>query len=252
MRTCILAILITPFLAITAFGEGEVKTKKDEVLIAKATYQPFFKEAGEGDQEIGPLWVDVDPVTNEQFQRFVLTHPKWKKSKIKKIFASKTYLQHWKNDEGFDASLASQPVTNVSWFAARAYCESRGRRLLTIAEWELVSDAQNPKVLEDVLKWYSKPNNAGREVGKGEPNKYGVRDMHGLIWEWVEDFNSVIIVGDSRSSNDKTSAQFCGAGSLNAKDPSEYATFMRFAFRNSLTAKSLTSGLGFRCGRDAK
>ena len=38
-------------------------------------------------------------------------------------------------------------------------------------------------------------------VGASPANYWGVYDLHGLIWEWVEDFNSALVVTDSRDNN---------------------------------------------------
>ena len=71
--------------------------------------------------------------------------------------------------------------------------------------------------------------------------------MHGLIWEWVEDFNSVIIQGNGGTNADSFS---CAAGSLGSVNKEDYAAFMRFAFREGLQARYAINGLGFRCARD--
>ncbi|MEK6555753.1 MAG: SUMF1/EgtB/PvdO family nonheme iron enzyme, partial [Bdellovibrionota bacterium] len=144
------------------------------------------------------------------------------------------------------------PVTNVSWFVARKFCESSNKRLLTTAEWEYVSNAQDSAVLGTVLEWYGKTNDTLKPVTQAKANAFGIVGMHGLIWEWVEDYSSAIMANDSRSSNEISSAMFCGSGSLKAKDPSQYATFMRFAHRSSLKADSTGRNLGFRCVRNAQ
>lgn len=223
---------------------------KEEIRIEKGLYRPFFRELGEEDRVVGPLLVDRDPVTNAQFAEFLKKNPKWRRSNIPKIFSSESYLRHWKDEVSFDPAIARQPVTNVTWFAARKYCESLGKRLLSVEEWEFVSGAQDPANLSLILDWYAKPNKLV-DVQKAAANSYGLRGMHGLIWEWVEDYGSVIIAGDSRDSNDTSKDLFCGAGSLKAKDPSQYATFMRFAHRSSLKADYAGEILGFRCTRDA-
>ena len=76
--------------------------------------------------------------------------------------------------------------------------------------------------------------------------------MHGLIWEWVSDFNSIILTGDSRSNSAINRDLFCASGALGAVDKENYAAFMRFAFRSSLQGKYTVSNLGFRCAGDAK
>lgn len=221
-----------------------------EIAVPRALYQPFFKDEGETDRYIGPFKVDKDPVTNEEFRSFVRENPEWKRTKIKRLFASPDYLSHWADDDSFPAEISNRPVTHVSWFAARKYCAARGKRLLTVAEWEYSSDASDPANVQLVLDWYGKPNGGLTDVASAKTNSRGLRGMHGLIWEWVEDYGSVIVQGDSRNSNDAKGALFCGAGSLRAKDPTQYATFMRFAHRSSLKANYVGSSLGFRCARD--
>jgi len=231
--------------SVSSAGAAETET-----LLSRGVYEPFFRDNGEKGSVIGPLAIDRDPVTNSEFLTFVKTHPQWRRSKIKGLFAEDRYLAHWPADLSFPPKAGRQPVTNVSWFAARKFCEARGRRLPTIAEWEYAADAQNPENLQIVLEWYGDPQARLGDVARRPVNARGVRGMHGHIWEWVEDFSAVIMAGDSRSSNETDRSMFCGAGALRAKDPAQYATFMRFAHRSSLKAKMTGTTLGFRCVRD--
>ena len=215
----------------------------------KGTYAPVFRDPGEKDTAVGPLLVDETPVTNRQFLEFVAADPSFSRSRIPALFADDDYLSHWTGDRSFAKSEADFPVTHVSWFAARRYCRYRGRRLPTIAEWEVLSDARNPAFDEKILAWYAKPGAGLRKVGRRPGNKFGVKDAHGLIWEWVENFGEAIMSGDSRGGS-PTDSLFCGGAALKAKDPRLYAAFMRFAFRSSLTARYSSAGLGFRCVKD--
>ena len=58
--------------------------------------------------------------------------------------------------------------------------------------------------------------------------------MHGLVWEWTFDFNSIFLSGESRKDKDTDKDLFCGSGSVNATDLMNYAAFMRYAFRASI------------------
>lgn len=82
-------------------------------------------------------------------------------------------------------------------------------------------------------------------MGQEAPNLWGVHDLHGHIWEWVSDFNGSMVTNDR-----DTSARFCGAGAMSAGDRSDYAAFMRLAFRGALRGDYTTAGLGFRCAAD--
>lgn len=240
------------------------------VLIPAGKYRPFFKElrdpieAGKGplapeesidkDINVPAFYMDRLPVTNQDFNHFLLSNPQYQKSRILPLFAEHRYLQSWKTDRLSETELraiGAKPVTEVSWFAARKYCRAQGKRLPTIIEWEYAADVSNPAVLELLLEWYGKTGGQPLDfVGKQKPNKFGLQDMHGLIWEWVEDFNSVMIASDSRSKGDRTEGLYCGGGSIGAKDAKEYATFMRYSFRSGLRGDYCIATLGFRCATD--
>lgn len=78
-----------------------------------------------------------------------------------------------------------------------------------------------------------------------------MRDLHGLIWEWVDDFNSLLVSADSRDQNDPDRLKFCGAGALSLRDTENYAVLMRVAMLSSLKAADTTVNLGFRCAKPA-
>ena len=106
------------------------------------------------------------------------------------------------------------------------------------------------KFLRRILNWYGEPQDGKlKDVGSIYKNKYSLWDMHGLIWEWVDDFNSSFVTGESREDGSFNKDMFCGAGSLSSTDKENYAAYMRFAFRSSLKGKSSVWNLGFRCAQ---
>tara|TARA_R110002094_G_scaffold74598_2_gene82051 strand:- start:179 stop:739 length:561 start_codon:yes stop_codon:yes gene_type:complete len=177
----------------------------------------------------------------------------------KKIFADGNYLFGWISDTelGGNQSL-NAPITNVSWFAASNYCECQDKRLPTIDEWEYVAMANktmpDARQLEDynkyILGWYEKPKTFNNSIGSTFKNYWGVYDLHGLVWEWTLDFNSVLVSGESRKDVDNDSNLFCGSAAIGATDLMNYAAFMRYATRGSLKAKYALKNLGFRCVKD--
>jgi formylglycine-generating enzyme required for sulfatase activity len=182
--------------------------------------------------------------------------PEWRRSRIKPIFADGAYLKQWAGDTTIAGSISRSPVTNVSWFAARKYCACQGKRLARVDEWEYAAGASETKAngSDDVgfskrlFTWYSKPNpKVLPPVGSGYINYYGIWDMHGLVWEWVEDFNSTLISGDSRADTEASSNLFCGSGALGANDFTNYSAYLRYGFRGSLKANYCINNLGFRC-----
>ena len=75
--------------------------------------------------------------------------------------------------------------------------------------------------------------------------------MHGIIWELVLDFNSVILLNSDSEGGGLEEVLYCGATATNAINPADYVAFMRFAFRNTLEANYTMPYLGFRCAKDA-
>ena len=191
-------------------------------------------------------------VTKKEFIEFLNKNPDWKKENVAEIFADASYLK------SFDSKPETIPITEISWFAARAFCESNKMRLPTLAEWEYMAAAsetkpdanKNEKFLRRILDWYGEPHSGRiKPVGSIYMNMYGLWDMHGLIWEWVEDFNSNFVTGESREDSSFNKDMFCGAGGMSSANKEDYAAFMRFAFRSSLKGNSSVWNLGFRCVR---
>lgn len=208
--------------------------------------------------EIEDFYIDQYPVTNEDFRQFLLKNPFWRKSNLRQIFADDNYLNNWINDTTYGINAdPNAPVTNVSWFAAQAYAKCVGKRLPTVDEWEFValSDAEvvdarvKESYNEDLLSWYESKNTFLNTVGQNAPNYWNVYDIHGLVWEWTLDFNSIMMTGESRKDGANDNKLFCGSASIGAADKMNYAAFIRYAFRGSLKANYCVRSLGFRCAK---
>ena len=162
------------------------------------------------------------------------------------------------------------PVENVSWYQAQLYIRRlnmaqrkrgcRGRpgdprgclRLPTEAEWEYAARGEmrtayltgdNPAGIGDYA-WYLK--NAGKQtrpVGTKKANAYGLHDMQGNVWEWVQDRHSWTLPGgtDPLHTNYKSAYQAYihitrGGAWYNTEDR------LRFAYRNNM--EGIGGGLG--------
>ncbi|WP_264564442.1 formylglycine-generating enzyme family protein [Flavobacterium sp. N3904] len=229
------------------------------VPIGGGTFVPLYGATTKKPVKVAPFNLDVYPVTNAQYLAFVKKYPEYSRSKMKGLYADKSYLTQWASDFNYGTTnLSNAPITNVSWFAAKKYCECEGKRLPTMDEWEYVAmadekrtDARNKEQFNRyILSWYEKPKTYSNPVGHTFKNYWGVYDMHGLVWEWTADFNSIFLSGESRKDKDTDTNLFCGSGSVNATDLMNYAAFMRYAFRGSLKANYTTKNLGFRCAKD--
>jgi len=230
------------------------------VLIPAGQYTPLFRsEKDPKEIAVESFFLDVLPVTNGDFLKFVRAHPKWQRSQVRRLFADEDYLKLWVGDLDIGTNiLAGAPVTYVSWFAAKAYCTWKRGRLPTTAEWEYAAaaspvrpDGQNdPEFRKAVRLWYStQAPKVLPTVGSGRANYFGVYDLHGSVWEWVADFNTAMVTGDARGDTGLDRQLFCGGGSEGAKDRSDFPAFMRYGFRSSLNASYTVHNLGFRCAR---
>lgn len=231
------------------------------VPIAGLTYRPLFPAKDEPASVAVPAFaIEEHAVTNAQFLDFVQAVPAWQREHVATVFADAGYLQHWPANLEVAPADCQRPVVNVSWFAARAYAAWRGRRLPSLAEWEAVAavgllgidGSKESGTAQRILDWYARPGGGPLQPVRSTPGNFlGVFDLHGLVWEWVEDFNSALVTGESRGDSALERSMYCGSGALGAANPRDYAGFMRQAFRSGLHARYTVRNLGFRCAADA-
>ncbi len=233
---------------------GNLASGADLKSVPEGTYRPLLAKGKT--TPVAAFQIDETAVTNSDFQLFVKSHPEWRRGVVKALFADSKYLHHWRTGvEVGDKSLEKAPVVNVSWFAAKAYCESRQMRLPTVDEWEYLAqfgpESGKGDVKSIILEWYSAPTpEVLPNVRTTFSNRFGVWDVHGLIWEWNYDFNTAFVTGESRGDTALEKSMFCGSGAVGAADPSDYAAFMRFGFRSSLKGNFTVANLGFRCVKE--
>lgn len=158
---------------------------------------------------VSAFWLCATVVTNEDYLRFDTRHE----------------LRTWPGVSKQD--LLRHPVVNVTWWHAYLYCHwlGNGVRLSSEAEWEYACRAgtKTPfsfgsKITVDQVNFNGNHPYAGGEkgayrhrtvaVGTLPPNRWGLHEMHGNVWEWCQDWS-----GDYRQapSNGRPNED-CGSG----------------------------------------
>ena len=152
----------------------------------------------------------------------------------------------------------NHPVALVSWYGAKAYCEWRGARLPTEAEWEKAAKGPNGKfypwgnaeAIDCSYANYNRCINTTTIVGVYDKGKsfYGVYDMAGNVREWV---NSIYqpypyTTIDGRENTNTTIGYRVNRGGSWA---SAFDS-MRSSYRGYNSMNHVDNGLGFRCARN--
>jgi formylglycine-generating enzyme len=217
--------------------------------IPEGSYLPFYKTKTPPKRvDVPAFYLDAAPVTRAEFRGFVCENPKWRKSALKPLFAEKTYLSDWNGDLDGGESNGDDPATFVSWFAAKAYCESRGKRLPSLIEWERVAGAPGGADAKAAPPARPAAPPFRFAMGRVAGDLVNTELAFAGVWEWVMDFNSVEVTGRPEGSDGPATSLFCGDG-FRATDATNYGAFLRYSFRSSLKANYALRNLGFRCAK---
>ncbi len=202
------------------------------------------------------FWMGQTAVTQAAYQRVMGNNP-----------------SHFKEDRSFFRSQ-NQPVEQVSWNDAQAYCQRAGMRLPTEAEWEYAArgGTKESRYGElhsfDSVGWYyensgegvidqgSNPNALTYEntkkiwrqthpVGQQKPNLYGLYDMLGNVRQWVGDWFARYQLNAVSDPQGPTSGQFKVVRGASYADHSDR---VRVSARESgLERGYRNNSTGFRC-----
>ena len=158
----------------------------------------------------------------------------------------------------------SLPVENVSWddalaFVAKLNAKTGKRyRLPTESEWEYAAQAGSTADYlfgDDAAQlpqyaWYIvNARDKTHPVGEKLPNKFGLHDMNGNVWEWVQDCYTESYAGapaDGSAAPDKPDCDRVVRGGSWESNPD----FLRSAFRGRVRPSHKVLNLGFRLARD--
>ena len=221
----------------------------------------FFDEMPRRQVEVRPFRLDVTLVSKARYRDFLQVHHAWQKDSLVAREHNGRYLQDW-TGLAFPEGEAERPVVHVTWHAARAFCAWEGRRLPTEAEWEW---AARGGLVDPEFPWgnampdATRANWSGARLGRASdvrafpPNGYGLYDMAGNAWQFLEDAWSVGAregrvppAPAVRPSGDEASSErrVIRGGSFEAG-----VVNLRVRYRDSHPAVGAGKHVGFRCAR---
>ncbi|MFA6032102.1 MAG: formylglycine-generating enzyme family protein [Myxococcota bacterium] len=163
------------------------------------------------------------------------------------------------NPSNFSSCGDDCPVEKVGWNEAKAYCQAIGARLPTEAEWEYALRAgtttkhycgDSDFCLRNIAWYASNSGSMTRPVGHKQANAFGLYDMNGNVWEWVEDdyhdsFTGAPVDGSAWIDSPRASKRTMRGGSW--WDPeSAVSSSQRFGTPPVVGLYDI----GFRCAKD--
>jgi formylglycine-generating enzyme required for sulfatase activity len=238
---------------------GQVKTEM--VLIAGGTFIMGSEEGNSNERpahevEVANFYMDRQVITNREFQSFIIANPEWQKANVSRERADQDYLKIWEGND-FSAGRGDYSVINVSWYAAAAYAAWLGKRLPTEAEWEYAAGSREHykwslgNTFESEFYAFGVSTDpVGFPVKSCPPNSYGLYEMSGGVWEWVQDSYEVDAYQRSARINplnqSPTPRKALRGGSCLFDNPS----YLRCSVRGSNIPNACHEDYGFRCAAD--
>jgi formylglycine-generating enzyme required for sulfatase activity len=211
------------------------------------------------------FWIDEHEVTNAQFAAFL-------NEKGNQIEGGESWLDLGEGsgasientENGWKAKLGYEykPISDVTWYGAKAYCQWADRRLPTEAEWEKAARGgmegkKYPWGNEEPECSFGAENGAFfmecslinlklPPVKRYQPNGYGVYDMAGSLSEWVSDWYSTYYYVNSPDENPQ-GPQSGQERVYRGGSRHSYPYYLRVAVRGSFRDDKSSDTRGFRC-----
>lgn len=241
-----------------------IDTNNSPMILIPAGLFEMGSESGDANERpihtviLDNYYIDQYEVTNEQFAIFLNKQGNQIEGGVAwlDVGAEDMHIHQsgsmWQADEGY----GDHPVVEVTWYGANAYCEWRGARLPSEAEWEKAARGMDGRTYpwgegiscnlanfsgcaEDTSPVGSYPDGA---------SPYGVYDMAGNVWEWVNDWYDSNYYSTSPQSNPT------GPGSgqervVRGGSWADFSTYLRTAARGWLSPDLSQNIWGFRCAR---
>jgi len=237
---------------------------KKMLLIPQGSYRMgsdngYHEEKPVHEVSVAAFYMDETPVTNAEFKKY-----------CDSVGRGYPGSPRWKDMPNYFLDFPDHPVINISWGEAAAYAKWAGKRLPTEEEWEWAArggldgakypwgDEEPTGALANYadknseFSWRDSFQNDGYKytspVGKYAPNGYGLYDMAGNVFEWVEDwfFAYSDHVHDTEVFKDGWGGSRVCRGGCYHSVPYD----LRAARRRQILGGGANSSVGFRCVAD--
>jgi formylglycine-generating enzyme required for sulfatase activity len=209
------------------------------------------------------FWIDQRPVTNAEFAAFLEELGGVKNARGQHLFDDddsdariERVAGRWRAHRGFE----QHPVVEMTWYGARDYCASRGKRLPTEAEWEFAARGAEGRT----YPWGNAPSDRARARYGGKwgstvpvgtlpkgATPEGVHDLAGNVHEWTSSIARPYPyrADDGREDPDAVADRVTRGGAADTG-----AATLRASWGGASVSRRATAGhhnIGFRCAKDA-
>jgi iron(II)-dependent oxidoreductase len=240
------ALLITLSAISQNIPENMVLIAGNEFSMGKdspgANYSPAHKVS------VDSFYLDKHEVTNAEYKKF--------------CDATNYKLPEFWNVDIFRCGdkYPDHPIVGINWFDARKYAEWAGKRLPTEAEWELAArgglagkEFPNGDTLGRVeeQKITGVWENRIVKVCSFKPNRFGLYDMDGNVWEWMEDTHESNFYANSPTKNPVAALPGFNK-SIRSGSWHSGGMCKKVYYRKGIPANWVDFGVGFRCAKSLK
>jgi hypothetical protein len=241
-------------------AQGDGHADEDEKLIPAGAFVAGGDDplSAAKTYTLDKFYIDTTPVTNAQYREFV------KGTAHDPPFAtaldpnnSESEVNLWPKGE-YAPEIAHQPVVNVAWTDAQAFCVWKGKRLPTELEWEKAArgtdgrtfpwgnTAPTPQLARYGQQWRGLDTIRPVRSYPASVSPFGVLDMAGNVWQWTASVYSPTLAASGEAKIalwSKRDRVLRGGGWYSTKDSLKSST------RWFMSPTDAAVHVGFRCAR---
>jgi len=253
---------------VSHYVQSKVEVKEIEPLLTEMIVVPggtYSRGSNEGARDEMPrhpvqlasFALDIHPVTNEQFVRFLQAMGGEKDHNNNDIIRLRD--SRVKRSVGkliIESGYAKHPVVGVTWYGAVAYAKWIGKRLPTEAEWEAAATAGRDNFLYPTGIEIERPqanffSSDTTTVMSYPPNAFGLYDVAGNVYEWCQDWYAYNYYDSSAVEPDNPTGPHQGVYRvLRGGCWKSLKEDLRCSHRHRNNPGAVNGTYGFRCATD--